>query len=398
MNSILPKISIKNDIPYKNDLANVVKYWGFFSKSELEKEKDSLLMLDIDFGRKCSLKCPTCFRKTNVVDNYKYKDLSFDELVSVIDDARKIGLKVVKICGAGEPFENPDLLKFARLLTSWDIGLSIFTKGHVLGDLELAKKVFVDEKVISLEDFIFRLFELKTSLLISVQSFIPEVQDRIVGNVQGYTKKRNHALEILCDIGFNSTIPTRVAFCTNPITKFNYDELFDIYVFCRERNILPVIAALMISGKQFDQNFLNIIDVSDTKKIQLFNKIYNYNIDNGIQNIDEIIKEGVSCMPGIHPCNQISNGLYLTCNGNVIRCPGDYGNPIGNVHNEKISSIWGNNMNWKYKGIFNVQCPFKDGVTISENLYPTVLNNILLEKKQINIKKINIKNYEKINW
>lgn len=356
---------------------DAVQYWGFFSKEEISRESGRLLMLDIDFGRACSLKCPTCFRRSNPVDDSADSDLTFHELLDTISEARKLGLKTVKICGAGEPFENPDLLHFARRLSEWNIGLSIFTKGHVLGDDSLARYFFARDGIKNCRSLASFLFELKTSLLVSFQSFRPQVQDRIVGNVKGYTLRRNRAVKILSEAGFNRCNPTRLAFCTNPITRENYDELFDIYVYCRERNILPVVAALMVSGKQFNRRLLANIDVSDEEKIRLYTRIYEYNIEHGIQSFNTILKEGISAMPGIHPCNQVATGLYITLNGNVVSCPGDSTQILGNIRKTPLSEIWIKSNNYKRRGTFNCHCPPKAGKTIPIYLYSTVLRNLM---------------------
>jgi len=345
---------------------SVVQHWGFFSRDELTQSPGRLMMLDIDFGRECSLRCPTCFRRRNAVDDSADPDLSYDELLDVLRQARELGLTSVKICGAGEPFENQDLLRLARTLTDWDVGLSIFTKGHVLGDDGLAERVFAHEGVQGSRALAQRLFELKTSVLLSFQSFRPEIQDRLVGNVDGHTIRRNRAAELLCDVGFNRSTPTRLAFCANPITQENYDELFDIYIYCRERHILPVIAALMVSGKQFSRRFLDRVDVSPEQKLELWARIYRYNLDYGIQSADDLVRDGVSSMPGIHPCNQIAVGLYVTLNGNVTMCPGDANHLLGNIHKDALADIWAAAS--PHRGQFNCGCPPKCATTLPSQL------------------------------
>ena len=355
-----------------------VQYWGFFSKEEIVREAGQLLMLDIDFGRECSLRCPTCFRRRNAVDDSDDPDLTYDELLEVLRQACEMGLRCVKICGAGEPFENPDLLKLARTLTDWGVGLSIFTKGHVLGDDAAAKRVFQHEGVTTGRYLAEQLFELKTSVLLSFQSFRPEVQDRLVGNVAGHTLRRNRAAEMLARIGFNKCFPTRLAFCANPITRDNCGELFDIYVYCRERNILPVIAALMVSGKKFNQRFLERVDVSDDEKTRLWMRIYRYNIMHGIQTLDEVSEEGISSLPGIHPCNQIAAGLYITANGNVVGCPGE-NERVGSIRTQALGDIWAASANFQTRGRFNCRCPPKEGKTLPRALYRRVLRELSME-------------------
>ena len=369
-----PQIPEVAQVEPSEDELSIVQYFGFFSKEDILQETGRLLMLDIDFGRECSLRCPTCFRRKNTVDDSVAPDLTFDELLDVISEARKIGLREIKICGAGEPLENPNLLRLARQLTEWKIGLSIFTKGHVLGSDEMAARIFAHEGVRTAKHLASLLFELKTSMLVSFQSFRSEVQDRLVGNIRGYTVRRNKAVNLLANTGFNKCLPTRMAFCSNPITRQNYDEILDIYVYCRKRNILPITAMLMVSGKQLDGAFLEKVDVSDEKKLDLFTSIYKYNIDTGIQTLETITDQGISPMPGIHVCNQVATGLYITCNGNITSCPGD-SKVIGNVRDKALSEIWYASDNYKRNGIFNCWCPLKAGKTL-----PNILREVVLQR------------------
>ena len=80
-------------------------------------------------------------------------------------------------------------------------------------------------------------------------------------------------------------------------------------------------------------------------------------------------------MPGIHPCNQVACGLYLTAKGNVVECPGfgELNDIEGNVKTESLESIWNSSDNKKIRsGIFNCRCPPKDGITIPEKIYDDV--------------------------
>lgn len=360
--------------------ASVVEHWGFFRRDQLAAHPDNLLMLDIDFGRACSLACPSCFRRANRVDDCAEPDLSYDELLAVIDEARTIGLQTIKICGAGEPLESPLLLQLAEDLTVRNVGLAVFTKGHVLGDDRWTRRVFRRYGVQNGRDLCRRFFNLKTSFLVSFQSPDTLVQDELVGGVPGYSQKRNRALERLAEAGFNKCSPTRLAMCANPILRCNSQFLYDIYVYARERNILPVNAALMVSGKQIDARFLGMHDVSMAEKVDLYSRIYKYNLDHGLNTAEQLSEDGVSCMPGIHPCNQIAAGLYLTCNGTVIRCPGDSGAPLGDVRQESIREIWRRCREWPYQGLFNCGCPFKEGRTIPQSLYTQVLEALAIQE------------------
>ena len=355
------------------NLKNVIQNWGFFSREEIEASEGKLLMLDIDFGRSCSLGCPSCFRRRNVVDNLDASDLTYDELLDVIDEARELGLQAIKICGAGEPTEDSRFLQFVSDMTERGIGVACFTKGQVLGSDSATKQYF---GISTAFEFCKRLHELNVSFMLSWQSFEPAIQDEIVGK-SGHSHMRDQALNNLIRAGFNRPLPTRLALCSNPITTQNIDEIFDIYTFARERNALPVTAAHMVNGEQYENpRFLAKFDVTDQQKIDLWTRLYSWNIKNGIQTLDEIRDERVSVLPGIHPCNQVACGLYITANGNVVSCSGS--NIVeGNVREKSLREIWELSENRKRAGTFNCFCPPKDGITIPEDLYRQVLQNLI---------------------
>jgi len=193
---------------------------------------------------------------------------------------------------------------------------------------------------------------------------------------KGHTAIRNKALENLVAARFSDVSPTRLAFCNAPVTRESYGEAYDIYVYARQRNIYPVTAVLMTSGKQIDQEFLRAYDISDEQKVDLWTRIYAWNIDNGIQTVEQIREEGVSVLPGAHPCNQLAAGLYVTANGNVVGCPG-FTEIEGNVKSESIGDIWEQSENRRLRcGEFNCKCPPKDGITIPTGFYDEVLRRL----------------------
>lgn len=361
------------------ELDNTLQYWGFFSRAEVSEAKKSgrLLMLDLDFGDTCALHCAGCFRREHLIEadfeKSKKPDMTYDEIINVIEQARALGLQTVKICGKGEPFENPDLIRLARDLTARDIGLAIFTKGHIIGDDSKVTEIFGHEGITNGKALCHELFKLKVSVMPSVPSF----DDRLLGKLVGrrsewYVPRLKLAVERLARAGFNKTRPTRLAFVHAPLTKKSIHEAFSVYCFARERNILPILALHMISGKQITPEFLAKQDASEEKKIRLFQDILSYNLIKGYQIKKDILKDGLSCMPGIHPCNQIAVGLYIMITGLVMRCPGDFAQPLGNIRDEPLSDIWQKCRHWKWAGAFNVGCPYKDGYTIPASLYEQV--------------------------
>ncbi|MFH0734644.1 MAG: radical SAM protein [bacterium] len=368
---------------------NDVNGWGF-SKEVINNNIGKLLTLDIDFGSRCSLNCPHCFRKNNYMNKtpesrteYLTKDLSFLELTEVLLQAKKLGLRSVKFLGKGEPFECDKLISLLEFLYNNEIIPLIFTKGHIIGDDDLVKKYFSKYDVNNGLQLVKVLKKYNASILLGFNSFNKDIQNKMVGdghiiysNKRTYFEVRNNALKLLIDEGFNQGNPTQLCLATNPLTKENINEIFEIYKWGRERNIYMIVTPTMISGRAQRKYFWKDITPSSDEIINLYTKIYSYNIEKGIQDMKQIESEGISGYAGGHPCNQVSVGMYLTINGKVFRCPGDEVTYFGNVKYTNLKKLWENSENYKRCGLFNCGCPPKIGKSIPLNLFTQVLNNL----------------------
>lgn len=356
------------------DFENSMDGWSF-SKIEIENNVGKLLVLDIDFGNFCSLNCPHCFRRNNQVDFNRKKLMSYENILNVIKDGKKLGLKFVKFLGAGEPFQNKMFLEFLRELIRLEITPLIFTKGHVLGDDNEVKKWYSDYGISTGEELVEELKKVDASILLGFNSFDKKIQDKMVGNVKDYTQKRNRTLNLLVQAGFNKHNPTKIGLIPTPITKESYSEVLEIYKWSRVRNLYVVACPPMVSGRCSNE-FWKGITPNAEELINLYVQIYKFNLQRGIQTMEQIEEEGIASYAGTRPCNQVACGMYVTSSGVVLRCPGDDVTIFGNVFKQSLEEIWINSENFKRSGTFNCCCPPKVGKSIPTNLFVEVLRRI----------------------
>jgi len=351
------------------NFVNSVGIWNF-SRDFLLEHKGELLTLDIDFGERCSLNCPHCFRHNGTVDASAKPPLSYEETMDVLHQGIELGLKSIKILGAGEPFEDGRFLRFLQDTKGLGIGVTIFSKGHVFADKQLAQKYFGLSPI----ELTKKVSELGVSINLGFNSFEPDVQDQMVG-CRGYTKKRNLALKRLVEAGMTDSQPTRLCLAILPITRQNVGEIFEIYQWARERNFYPLTTPSMCGGRATDS--WQDITPSAGELIELYTKINIYCVERGIVKLDELKVDGVSSYAGGCPCHQVSCGMYVTSRGIVLRCPGDDVTIFGDVREEPLADIWYRSENYERRGVFNCCCPPKDGRTIPVRLYDEVLMNVL---------------------
>ena len=365
-----------SDIPeryktFPDNYVNDINDWGF-SESIIAANQGRLLTLDIDYGDVCSLNCPSCFRRDNSIDDSKHA-LGFDDLVGLIKEAKTLGLRTVKFLGAGEPFENAGFLEFLRFLKNEEVVPLIFTKGHVIGNDELVKYYFGDIGITTGKELVDAVYDCGAGVMLGFNSFDSHLQAKMVGSDISYVAARDRALMLLDNKGFANSNPTRLSLAANPVTKRNINEALDIYKWGRLRNYYVIVAPTMISGRAKKADRWKTISADPDDLIELYTKIYSFNIEKGIQTLAQIKREGISAYAGGHPCNQVSTGLYVTLNGKVLSCPGSEENIEGNVWESSLTDIWNNSNNYKRSGTFNCKCIAKDGKSIPVRLYDEVL-------------------------
>jgi len=367
-----PFVPIKFDT-FPEGYINDINGWGF-NESIIKANAGKLLTLDIDFGSRCSLNCPFCFRRNNSVDNC-YHELQFDDLVKIVTEAKKLGLRSVKFLGAGEPLENPKILDFLRILKDLDVVPVIFSKTGIIGDDQAVSSLFSEYGIHNSVRLIEELYRCGCSVVVGLNSFDDKIQSQMIGNGYGFIEKRNRSIELLADTGFNTTNPTRLALGINPVTKLNYSEAFEIYKWARLRNIYAIVTPTMVSGRAKGKAW-ELINPSSDELIKLYTHIYRFNIETKLMTLEQIRHEGISAYAGGHPCNQVAAGLYITLNGVILSCPGNEELIEGNIWDPSLKEIWSNSKNYTRRGTFNCHCIAKDGRSIPLGLYSDVISNL----------------------
>ncbi|MFH1505796.1 MAG: radical SAM protein [archaeon] len=375
---IMPRVPIVYKYKFPKEYVNDVNGWAF-SKKELERNWGKLLTLDIDFGNYCSLNCPHCFRRNNKVDLGRKKLMDYDAILDVVKQGKKLGLKSVKFLGAGEPFEDKKFLEFLRDLKKLRIIPLIFTKGHTISDDKAVEKWCSQYGISTSEELIRELKKVNASILLGFNSFDTKIQDKMIGNIKGYTLKRNRTLELLSKAGFNKHNPTQLCLAANPITQDNYEEILEIYKWGRVRNLYVIVCPTMISGRCAKVWAWHKITPPGKKLIDLYTEIYRFNLEQGIQTMKQLEEEGIASYAGGHPCNQVACGMYVTLTGKVLRCPGDDVTVFGDIWENSLKDIWLNSENYKRIGTFNCGCPPKEGKSIPNGLFKEVMLNLKKE-------------------
>jgi len=375
---------------------NNAKYWGHISREELHSclpdGTAKLLTMDIDIGNKCSLCCKHCFRRDERVDVIN-NPLSHEEIVGYIREAKDLGLKEIKILGRGDPFENSRFLEFLREVTAMDIGIAVFTKGHVLGCDQLAQEYNEHLGINSSWELVQAVKELdKVSILLGFNSFNRKMQESFVGVdaypetelLKDYVVFRDRALVYLVKAGFNDYMPgeaTKLGMIAAPIKPENVDEIFELYTWARRRNIYMVSCPTGISGKGEDEHEREKLFEGYIPRLEdLWVQIYVWAIEQNVVSLDTFKRDGVALYPGCHVCNQTAAGFYLHLSGQVNLCPGRVEIFSKDIREDGLKKAWMSSVNYKrakYGSKFNYRCPARDGYSLSDDFYSNIEAKVL---------------------
>jgi MoaA/NifB/PqqE/SkfB family radical SAM enzyme len=366
----------------------------------------------------CLHKCPTCFNEQSLVYSKEKRKLDGELIVTkkgcflnrmmtlkktlnVVDQAISIAktegheFTSVKFLGPGELLMNPQLFNIIEEYQKRGVQLNIFTKAALLGSDELAQQY----QGMTAKQLVEKLAGYNNvGLLISFQSFDEKLQDDLVTSkdetgqvtgLSGYTKMRDKALEnVFCSRFYTDGTTNRIGILNAPMLPENIDESFEIYTFFVERGTPVVMTPSMLSGKGCGQYAKQEQTISTkdwhNKLVDLYAKIYVYNVDKGIQTKEQILIEGIASYVGAEPCNQVATGLYIRANGIVQMCPGrfDKETVYANVQDTPLKNIWKNSTNRKMgienpKNLINNRCPAKDGFAFPQDFYERVMQRYL---------------------
>jgi MoaA/NifB/PqqE/SkfB family radical SAM enzyme len=121
----------------------------------------------IDFTYRCNNHCLHCWLWSTKDEALKKGELTFDEICSIVTDARKVGCRKWSISG-GEPLLRPDFYELFEFITGKSTGYTINTNGTLITPK------------------IARLLKLKGTKMVAIYGATAEVYDSITRNPGGF--------------------------------------------------------------------------------------------------------------------------------------------------------------------------------------------------------------------
>jgi MoaA/NifB/PqqE/SkfB family radical SAM enzyme len=276
----------------------------------------------------CPWNCDFCF--TESPDNpvgHKHRldrELSLDQRLQLIDDAAALGARSINLVGAGEPTIDPTFWPLMRRMQERGITPIVYTEGS----LRLGARAFCE-----------RLYDAGATVVLKVNSlFNADYQNRVVQGLRpkagiptgSYFERRQDALNMLMEVGFNRSVPTRLAFDTI-ICRENLDEIEDVHRFARRHNIFVLFVNYLPSGRTRDGH---TTEISLDQQFAIFRRLA------AIDQQEFGITRGWSFpYAGGVPCTIRGLGLFVKIRGEVFDCPGE-SMCLGDVRTDSLQTLW----------------------------------------------------------
>lgn len=278
------------------------------SDEEIEKawDEDRPITLSLYLGAKCNLRCLYCFTRGGISTE---NNLTEEEYKRIIDEAFELGVKNVMFTGRGEPlFYYPllrRLLEYIKNKGGWNI---VLTNGTLL-----TKKIAKE------------LYDLNCSVMTKINSFNPQIQDRLVGR-EGIAKRMYQGFFNLMQIGFNKTSPTRFA-NDNLICKLNYKEIPFMVKYLLSYNIQPIFETILWEGRAIENIDLLRISKEELDWLEKeLKKSESYYAKGTYFKGEECIVDTIT--------------ILINEKGNMMPCWAREDLSVGNIRDSSLKDLW----------------------------------------------------------
>ena len=212
--------------------------WGSnFTPEEIAetRARKGLLSMELELSRECNLRCVYCYASSGKA---LHNELTREEIASALDQAIALGARRIIVIGGGEPLLYPGVMDIMRGLRARGIAVDLFTNGTLITPA-VARE----------------LFQMGVSPVVKLNSMREEVQDALAA-VPGTFRAIQEGLRNLRDAGYPATdAPLGVE---TIICRQNIAELPEMWIWARERGIVPYFEMITFQGRAKRQLDLNV--------------------------------------------------------------------------------------------------------------------------------------------
>jgi len=319
--------------------------------------------LTLDIINACNINCVGCnyhsFRrnKDSFSPEWHQEKMRGEDFIRIIDEAEKMNIRHIALCGNGEPFMHPDILQFISYIKQKKIWCRVITNGTLIdkNTLHSLSSLRLDYLTLSLWDHdIERNEELR-----------PGHKEKLQ-NIKKWLNYYREKRMVSPAINVNYMLSNR-----------NYNFIHEMYKFAKENNIKRISFKLFrileglaedyaLSEQQIAIIIEQLKEISRTDRGKIVKDIHYF----------------YRFLQGVHPERWLYLNdflLYMPCyigwifmtislNGDVAPCCGCPKYILGNIYQNKLSEIWNSKkyQEFRYRALTDKSSKEFDGCRCKE--------------------------------
>jgi radical SAM protein with 4Fe4S-binding SPASM domain len=268
--------------------------------------REGLLSLELEFTRACDLRCTYCYA---LAGEPLTDELTLEELLSVVKQAKQLGAERIILLGGGEPLLFPGLTDVVRHIQGLGLSQALFTNGMRLNP-EMCRF----------------LYDHRVTVAVKHNSLMPAVQDELAG-MKGAHARIHRGLRLLMEAGYPDADHS---LCIQSIIcRANQAEIPAMWTWARERGITPYFEVLTDQGRARQHPDLT---PSSQDIREVFERLAAIDRERfGVSWVPRPPIAGFTCRRHLYSC-------VVTCQGFVQPCPG-VDMSVGNVREKPLDVI-----------------------------------------------------------
>ncbi len=269
----------------------------------------------------CNLNCGICWRNEK---EEKYDELTLDEIKSILEECKEMGVRIIDFTGGGEPFIRHDIFDIMKMIKDFGFFGTLTTNGTLLDKDKIMK--IVD---IGLDDICF-----------SLDGHTAAINDSIRGN--GVYSDVIKSIRLLKSMKNDCSSDLPVIRIGTVITSKNFKHLDDIVELAHELDINAINFSVLIEWESNRSFWMRDIDEDHIHKelAMAKRKCDKYSINS---NIESILEFGVFEHKTPDFCFAPWEMVFINASGDVMACctlASLYENIIGNIKESSLRDIW----------------------------------------------------------
>lgn len=262
--------------------------------------------MELELSRECNLRCIYCYAESG---DQIANELSYEEILSCIDQGIELGARKIIVLGGGEPLCYPKIFDVLNYIHFKKVEIELFTNGTLI--TKEAAQTFI---------------RLGVKPVIKMNSLRPEAQDILAGKKGAFSAIRDGLLQLM-EAGYpTQDLPMGAQ---TVICRHNMEELPAMWIWLREHGIIPYFEMLTLQGRARRHPGL---------------ELSNEELEHIFHTLAEIDARQFGYFWEPHPsvaafcCDRHEYSCTVSVTGDIFPCPG-VDIPAGNIRHTPLSDI-----------------------------------------------------------